>query len=93
MNFLGLHTHYELDRIIGRQGDLEQQNKLPPKAVALSEKRRLDLFTVARMTSWVKPVVDASYGSSSFVPAKDGDVWELRISTTGLLFRLHSPEK
>jgi hypothetical protein len=32
------------------------------------------------------PVVDAEYGSASFVPAEG--TYELRVSTSGLLFRL-----
>ncbi len=87
MNFLGLHTNYELDRMVGRFSDLDTQNARPPVAVKLGEKPLVDLFAIARSVSFASPIVDATYGSSSYIPAEDGAAWELRISTTGLLFR------
>ncbi len=92
MNFLGLHTNYELDRIVGRHSNVDDENRLSSKATSLGDDRTIDLFHIARMVSWMRPVVDASYGSSSFVSAGDGEKWELLISTSGLLFRPLSPK-
>jgi hypothetical protein len=33
------------------------------------------------------PLLDAEYGSASFVPANGGKTYEVRVSTTGLLIR------
>ena len=47
----------------------------------------LDAFTLRRGHAWLAPLVDAEYGSATFVAASRPTVWEIRVSTTGLLAR------
>ncbi|NOT23243.1 MAG: hypothetical protein HOP22_11060 [Nitrospiraceae bacterium] len=47
----------------------------------------IDLFTLRHQYAWLEPVVDADYGSAAFYPTRERAVLELRVSTTGLLFR------
>jgi hypothetical protein len=86
-NILGLHTSYELDRVAGRYHSLEEEQSRPRTVHSLAQPRPVDIFALAmrypRLSGWV----DAEYGSATFIPATDGAEFELRVSTTGLLFR------
>ena len=86
-NLLGLHTAFELDRIAGRYHQIEDERSKPRTVYPLTTDRLVDLFTLRRRYAWLEPVVDAEYGSAAFYPARDRVVIELRVSTTGLLFR------
>jgi hypothetical protein len=86
-NVLGLHTAYQLDRVGGRYDRLEDEQSKPRTIFALSPAKPVDLFQVARSLSFLGGVVDAEYGSATFISAREPRQLELRISTTGLLFR------
>ncbi len=58
---------------------------------ALARTGPVDLFFLARRRL-LGPLVDAEYGSATFVPAGAGPAtYELRVSTTGLLMRRATP--
>ncbi|MEW5879692.1 MAG: hypothetical protein AB1761_04525 [Pseudomonadota bacterium] len=86
-NVLGLHTSYELARVAGRYDDLERERSAPRTVYALGAERPIDLFALRRRHAWLAPIVDAEYGSGTFVAADKAQVLELRVSTTGLLLR------
>lgn len=86
-NVLGLHTAYELDRIAGRYHLIDDERQKPRTVHTLSTPRWVDLFTLRRKYVWLEPLVDAEYGSAAFFPAAEPMAVELRVSTTGLLFR------
>lgn len=88
VNVLGLHTDYELDRIGGRYLDLEEEQSMPRTVYSLARPKPFDLFDLRRGVSLLAPLVDAEYGSATFVTASDEvTAWELRVSTSGLLIR------
>ena len=86
-NVLGLHTAYQLDRVGGRYDRIEDELRKPRTIFALSPAKPVDLFQVARSLAFLGGVVDAEYGSATFISAREPRQLELRISTTGLLFR------
>ena len=86
-NLLGLHTAYELDRIAGRYHRIEDERVRPRTVYQLTTNRLVDVFALRRRYGWLESVVDAEYGSAAFFPARDRITIELRVSTTGLLFR------
>jgi hypothetical protein len=86
-NVLGLHTAYELDRLSGRYRDIEQERKAPRSVHALGVAKPVDLFGLRRRHAFLEPLLDAEYGSASFVPVTRPAELELRVSTTGLLLR------
>lgn len=86
-NLLGLHTAYRLDRIAGRYTSLDDEQTQPRTVFALSDDPPVDLFGAARRLPFLQPLVDASYGSGTFVPLGDGGTFVVRVSTTGLLVR------
>jgi hypothetical protein len=86
-NVVGLHTAYELDRVAGRYRAIEQERSAARTVHALGRERPVDLFDLRQRYAWLAPLVDAEYGSATFVPADRPKQLELRISTTGLLMR------
>jgi hypothetical protein len=86
-NLFGLHTAYELDRIAGRYHLIEDERRRPHTVYSLATDQLLDLFALRRRYAWLESVVDAEYGSAAFFPTHDRVAIELRVSTTGLLFR------
>ena len=47
----------------------------------------MDIFHLARSLAFLAPIVDTQYGSATFVSARQPTAVELRVSTSGLLFR------
>jgi hypothetical protein len=86
-NLLGLHTAYELDRVAGRYIDIEKEQSLERTVYSLAEAKPVDLFALRRRYAVLAPIVDAEYGSGSFVPVTRPAEFEVRVSTTGLLIR------
>ncbi|HEX9395682.1 MAG TPA: hypothetical protein VF943_02975 [Burkholderiales bacterium] len=90
-NFIGLHTAYELDRVGGRYRDLVQERSAPRTIHALGGERPVDLFGLRRRYAFLEPLLDAEYGSGTFVPVTRAAELEVRVSTTGLLIRELQP--
>jgi hypothetical protein len=86
-NLLGLHTQYELDRVAGRYRRLEEENTRERTVFSLGRSKPVDMFELRSKYALLAPLLDVEYGSASFVPADHSTEWELRISTSGLLFR------
>jgi len=86
-NVLGLRTAYELARVGGRYNDIDQERTAPRTVFALGQERPIDLFSLRRRYVWLEPLLDAEYGSGTFVAVDAGKTLELRVSTTGLLLR------
>lgn len=86
-NLLGLHTGYRLDRIEGRYSSVEDERSQPHTVYVLQPGGRLDLFDLARRYPALTPLVDARYGSGTFVPLNGGGRFLIRVSITGLLVR------
>ncbi len=86
-NVLGLHTAYELGRVAGRYRDIAQERTAPRTVYALGRDREVDLFDLRQRHAFLAPLLDAEYGSATFVPVTARAELELRVSTTGLLIR------
>ena len=86
-NVLGLHTSYELDRIAGRYRAVEQERKGIRTIYPLAAPKVIDLASLRGKHTWLGPLLDAEYGSASYVPVTKPAELEVRVSTTGLLIR------
>lgn len=86
-NLLGLHTAYELDRVAGRYRDIEQERTAERTIHSLSQDKLVNLFGLRQRHTFLAILLDAKYGSATFVPVIQPAELELRISTTGLLMR------
>lgn len=91
VNILGLHTSYELDRVAGRYRDIGQERSAPRSVHPLAPDRPVDLFGLRQRFAHLAPLLDAEYGSATYVPVTGPAELELRVSTTGLLMRQASP--
>jgi len=86
-NLIGLRTVYELDRIGGRFRAIEQERATPRSVHALAPSRPVDLFDLRQRYVVLAPLLDAEYGSASYVPV-DGDVeLQVRVAPSGLVLR------
>ncbi len=91
-NLIGLHTAYELDRVGGRYFELEHERDSTRTIFSLSRDKPMDMFTLRQRYGLFAPLLDAEYGSGTFVPAGEPAEFEVRVSTTGLLVRRVGPE-
>jgi hypothetical protein len=92
-NWAGLHTAYELDRVTGRYHALQDERAAPRTVHALGRERPVDLFALRRRYTFFAPLLDAEYGSATFVAVNRPAELELRVSTTGLLIREVTPSR
>lgn len=86
-NLLGLHTAYELDRVAGRYVELAQEQSRPRTVFTLAQDTPLNLFHLRQRYAMLAPLLDVKYGSATFVHADRPALFEIRVSTTGLLIR------
>lgn len=86
-NLFGLHTAYELDRVGGRYRDIEEERLAPRTLHSLSQDKPVNLFGLRQRHAFLSLLLDAKYGSASFVPVTQSAELELRVSTTGLMIR------
>lgn len=87
VNIIGLHTAYELDRVSGRYNKVGEERALPRTVHSLAEEKVLDAFDLVRRFPALRLLVDAEYGSATFVETRGPAEFEVRVSTTGLLVR------
>ncbi|HEY6108391.1 MAG TPA: hypothetical protein VIV56_05730 [Gemmatimonadales bacterium] len=88
VNLLGLRTGYELDRVGGRYVAVADERQRPHTVFPLGPDRPVDVYGfVRRHPRVLAPLVDATYGSGTFVGADQPGWFEVRVSTTGLLIR------
>ena len=86
-NVIGYATQYELDRLTGRYAAIDDERTRPRTVHSLKTEKPLDLFALARRHSWLRFLVDAEYGSASYVDVDRPARFEVRVSSTGLLIR------
>lgn len=90
-NLLGLHTAYELDRVSGRYVKLEDEQANERTVFSLARNKPLDMFGLRRKYPILRPLVDAEYGSATFIAADHPVEYRVLVSTTGLLIRRSEP--
>lgn len=87
LTFLGQAPLYRLDRISGRYADIEHARQRSVSAFPLGQADGIDVWSFARRSGNWLPGIDATYGSSVFLPMKDSVSYEVSMSATGLLAR------
>ena len=86
-NVFGLHTSYELDRVAGRYAILNDETTKVRTVYSLSRDRPLDMFDLRRRFAILSPLLDAEYGSATFINSNSTEGFRIMVSTTGLLIR------
>ncbi|WP_043316731.1 hypothetical protein [Microbulbifer sp. HZ11] len=84
----GIEPAYRLDRLSGRYLTLQDERNKARSVYPLEQSSHgVDLWNFLREMNNRVPMVDAVYGSATFLPMQDGAVYEVRISHSGLLAR------
>lgn len=86
-NLAGFHTLYELDRLTGRYAAIGDEREAPRTVHSLKAEKPVDLFDLVRRYSFLALLVDAEYGSATYIDVQRPARFEVRVSTTGLLIR------
>lgn len=87
LTFLGESPLYQLDRLSGRYVSIADARSEGQTLHSLSDSKGIDVWAFARQAGAWLPGVDASYGSSVYLPMADGLTYKVTISRTGLLAR------
>jgi len=83
---IGLRTAYQLERVGGRYLLLDHEQTRPRTVYALAQATPLNLSDLSRLAP-LAALIDAEYGSATFVPVEDGARFAIMVSHTGLLVR------
>lgn len=84
----GVPPCYRLDRISGRYYSLDQEREKDRAIYSISQSEyNVDVWQWVNHGKRVLPLLDAIYGSATFVPMADGALFEVSLSATGLLSR------
>jgi len=86
-NIFGLHTSYVLDRIAGRYTTLNDERTKVHTVYSLSKDKPLDMFDLRSRFAFLNPLLDAEYGSATFIKSNSAEEYRVMVSTTGLLIR------
>ena len=88
LNAAGLKPGYKLDRIQGRYVSIEDEHSKQRSVYSLADSTfGIDIWKALQSESIWLPWVDTSYGSATYVPMKDGAIYAVNLSATGLLAR------
>lgn len=84
----GIKPAFRLERLSGRYYDIEQETTAKRTAYNVHNSLYgVDVWKIFHSNpDWV-PVVDAVYGSATYLPMKDGALFEISLSNTGLVAR------
>ena len=86
-NLIGLHTQYELDRLTGRDEDIDDERTLQRTVHSLGAEKPLDFYDLLERYSFLRFLADAEYGSATYLDVREPARLEVTVSTTGLLVR------
>jgi len=83
----GAKPGYKLERLSGRYLSIEDERRQERTVHSLRDEEEfgLDLWTWAYKNQDKTPVIDAVYGSATFVPMADGALYEVALSHSGLV--------
>lgn len=87
LNRIGIHTSYKLDRIGGRYNSIADEQEKPRSVYSLEKRKIIDMYSLRKRFLALKPLLDAQYGSATFISAKKAAVFHVMVSTSGLLVR------
>ena len=81
--WLDIAPGYRLEQLSGRYTSLEQERSAPRTVIGLAEGIWPDLWQWDQQFNW--PFVEAVDGNMTFMPMRDGAVFEVKLSSSGLV--------
>jgi len=86
-NLFGLHTFYELDRVAGRYSEIEEETSKDRTVYSLAKEKMINIFDLRVEHELLSFLLDAEYGSATFINVSKSAKFNIMVSTTGLLIR------
>lgn len=83
IRWLGIAPGFRLERLSGRYTSLEQERSAPRTVIGLSEETWPDLWELDRQFNL--PFVEGVYGNATFMPMRDGAIFDVKLSASGLV--------
>ena len=84
----GIKPAYRLDRLSGRYFDIEKETTAKRSVFSIADTPyKIDVWRVLNEQAKWFSVVDARYGSATYLPMKHGALYEISLSNTGLVAR------
>ncbi|WP_108124404.1 hypothetical protein [Saccharospirillum mangrovi] len=83
LTVLGMEPVYRLERLSGRYRDLTQERSGDRRVHSLEERSWL---SIQQFEPWL-PWVDARFGSAAYLPMVDGGIFEVGLTSRGLVAR------
>ncbi len=84
---IGFKPLYRLQRLSGRYTRIGDELSRPPTAIALANDPGLNLWDLAHRESGWLPLVDAAYGTATYLPMSNNATYHVSMSVTGLVAR------
>lgn len=81
--WLGVKPGYRLERISGRYLSLDQERNGNRTVEAVGDESWPDLWQLDQ--TWNLPFMEGLYGSATYMPLKDGALYDIRLSSSGLV--------
>ncbi|MEQ5833885.1 multidrug transporter [Marinobacter sp. NFXS9] len=81
--WVGVPPAYRLERLSGRYVSLEQERSGERTVYSLGQDSWFDAWTLDQ--EFGLPFVEAVYGNATFMPLKDGAIFDVRLSSSGLV--------
>jgi hypothetical protein len=73
--------------VAGRYSLLNDETTKVRTVYSLSKEKPLNMFDLRQRFAMLNPLLDAEYGSATFINSNSPEEFELTVSTTGLLIR------
>lgn len=83
LRWVGITPGYRLERLGGRYTSLEQERSQPRSVVGLGEVTWPDLWALDQ--EFNLPFIEGVYGNATFMPMRDGALFDVRLSSSGLV--------
>jgi len=86
LQMMGAKPGYRLDRLSGRYYSLEDEHRKKRSAHQLSSSEYwVDIWSWLQSSGGMVPLIEANYGSATYLPMEDGAFYEIGLSANGLL--------
>ena len=90
-HLLGFKTLYEFDRVSGRYADIDDELKGERTLFSLEAPRQVDLFDLIQTYKVLEVLVDAEYGSGAFITIESDKMYQINVTSSGLILRELEP--
>ena len=84
---IGLSPGYRLDRLSGRYYSLEEEKAAPRTVYSLTGSGTLDIWQWLKDSGAFRSLLDATYGSATYLPMEDGALFAVSLTSSGLVAR------